>query len=125
MTTYWLIAIAGGLGAVARFAAVRAVVGMLGNGFPYGTLLVNVVGSFLMGFLSWLLLHKWAIDESIRYAVLVGLLGGFTTFSSFSLEALQLIEQQAWLKALFYMSSSVIACVFMCFLGLFLAKQLS
>ena len=122
---YVAVAIAGGVGALLRFFMVRFVNTELGGSFPYGTLTVNVLGSFAMGFLTWMFLHKWSVDVVLRNAILVGLLGGFTTFSSFSVDALYLLEQQAWLKACLYMLASVLCCVAMCFAGMALARQLS
>lgn len=122
---YLAVAVAGGIGALLRFFAVRFVTAEIDGSFPYGTLTVNILGSFAMGFLAWMFLHKWQIDVVLRNAVLVGLLGGFTTFSSFSLDTLYLLEQQAWLKASLYMLTSVLCCVVMCFAGMALARQLS
>lgn len=122
---YLAVAIAGGIGALLRFLVVRFVNAELGTSFPYGTLAVNVLGSFVMGFLAWMLLHKWSVDVVLRNAMLVGLLGGFTTFSSFSIDTIYLFEQQAWLKAGLYMLTSVLCCVAMCFAGMALARQWS
>ncbi len=124
---YLYLFIAGGLGVLARFCSVRWVNNLLGSGFPYGTFFVNVVGSLLFGFLSWYIVHRWsniANVETLRVAVLTGLLGGYTTFSAFSMEMLQLMQHGQVLKALVYMLLSVIVCVLACFVGIVLAKQL-
>ena len=91
---------------------------------PFGTLIANVLGCFLMGFLSWMLVHKWQLSPQVQPIVLTGFLGGFTTFSAFSLETVNLLHQGASLKALLYVSLSVILCLVMCFAGMVLAKQL-
>lgn len=122
---YLAIVVCGGLGALTRFLMSRGVNAAFSSVFPYGTLCVNVIGSFLMGFLAWILLHKFQANEMFRNAVLVGFLGSFTTFSSFSLEVVTMLEQQDWLKAIVYVGSSVLCCVVMCFVGIALAKQLA
>ncbi|HNL23588.1 MAG TPA: CrcB family protein, partial [Pseudomonadales bacterium] len=84
----WLaVAVGGALGSMARFAVGTWVAAGLGSRFPYGTLLVNLLGCLLMGLLVVLIDERWAVPPQWRAFALVGLLGGFTTFSSFSLEA--------------------------------------
>ena len=121
-----LIAIAAGgaLGAVFRFWASTAVYALLGRGFPYGTLVVNLVGSFLMGLLSVLLIERLSSAPEWRAAILVGFLGAFTTFSTFSMETLNLIEQGAHLRAGLNMFLSVVLCVSAAWVGLVLGRQL-
>jgi len=123
---YISLFIAGGFGVVARFVSVKGVNQILGTNFPYGTLFVNVFGSLLFGFLSWYVVQRWANDtnvETMKTVVLTGLLGGYTTFSAFSMETLQLIQAGQVFKASIYISMSLLVCVFACFLGVFLAKQ--
>lgn len=122
---YLTIAVCGGIGALLRFLMSRGVNAVLSPAFPYGTLCVNVLGSFLMGFLTWILLHKFQVNDLFRNAVLIGFLGSFTTFSSFSIEVVTMLEQQYWVKAFAYITASVVCCVTMCFVGIVLAKQLS
>lgn len=123
---YFAIAVCGGIGALMRFLVSTGVSAASSSPlFPYGTLFVNVLGSFLIGFLTWMLLHKFQASEMLRNAVLVGFLGGFTTFSSFSMEIVSMLEQQSWMKAMAYALSSVLCCVVMCFIGIALAKQLT
>ena len=121
-----LIAIAAGgaLGAVFRFWASTGVYALLGRGFPYGTLVVNLVGSFLMGLLSVLLIERLSSAPEWRAAILVGFLGAFTTFSTFSMETLNLIEQGAHLRAGLNMFLSVVLCVSAAWVGLVLGRQL-
>ncbi|MEW8028372.1 MAG: fluoride efflux transporter CrcB, partial [Candidatus Thiodiazotropha sp.] len=96
-----LIAIASGgaVGALFRFWVSSGVYSLLGRGFPYGTLVVNVLGSLVMGFLYVLLLERTTVSPEMRGALLIGFLGAFTTFSTFSIETLNLLEQAELLKA--------------------------
>lgn len=102
----------------------NGIYGLLGRGFPYGTLAVNVLGSLLMGFLYILFLERMSTGPELRAALLVGLLGAFTTFSTFSIETLNLIEQADYMKALLNMVVSVAACVLAAWLGLTLGRQM-
>jgi CrcB protein len=121
-----VIAIAGGgaVGALLRFWVSIGVYQLLGRGFPWGTLAVNVIGSFLMGLLFVLFLERSMVSGELRGAVLVGLLGAFTTFSTFSIETLTLIEQADYLKALLNAVLSVVVCILACWAGLALGRQL-
>jgi CrcB protein len=119
---YLGIIIAGGLGALMRFLVGRGILQAGWAGYPYATLTVNAVGSFLMGYLSWMLVHKWSVSSQTQWLVLTGFLGGFTTFSAFSLETVLMIEQGAEMRALLYVLSQVLLCVSLCWLGLLLAR---
>ena len=121
-----LIAIAAGgaVGALLRFWVSTGVYALLGRGFPYGTLAVNVLGSLVMGFLYVLLLDRMTVAPEVRAALLVGFLGAFTTFSTFSIETLNLIEQADFMKAGLNMVVSVVACLIACWFGLQLGRQL-
>ncbi len=124
MTLQLLVIAAGGaLGALLRFAVSSGVYSWWGRDFPYGTLSVNLIGSFLMGFLSYLMLERLQLSTEWRMAVLVGFLGSFTTFSTFSLDTLNLFLSEAYLKALVNMLSSVILCLLATGIGLWLARQ--
>lgn len=118
------IAAGGALGAVMRFWAANAVYVVLGRGFPYGTLFVNVSGSLLMGLLYILFLERMDVSPELRAALLVGFLGAFTTFSTFSIETLNLLQQAEYLKAGLNMLLSVSACVAACWIGILLGRQL-
>ncbi len=121
-----VLAIAGGgaLGALLRYWASTAVYALTGRAFPYGTLVVNVIGSLLIGFLYIWLLERMSAGAALRAFLLIGVLGAFTTFSTFSLETLNLIESGQLGRALLNMLLSVVLCVAAAALGVFIARQL-
>ncbi|WP_353573309.1 fluoride efflux transporter CrcB [Candidatus Albibeggiatoa sp. nov. BB20] len=118
-----VIALGGALGALMRFWVSTGFYTLLGREFPYGTLAVNLIGSLLMGFLSIWMLDK-LIAQEWKMAVLVGFLGAFTTFSTFSLDTLYLIESEAYFKALLNIFSNVSLCILTVWMGMLLARQL-
>ena len=118
MMNLLLVAVGGALGAVARYGVGVGAARWLGLGFPWGTLAVNVVGGFAMG---WLAARVGPEQEALRLALGVGVLGGFTTFSAFSLETVRLMEHQPGLAAL-YAAASVVLSVGACWLGLYLGR---
>ncbi len=118
------IAAGGAVGALLRFWTSNGVYALLGRGFPYGTLSVNVIGSLAMGFLYVMFLERMAVGPEVRAALLVGLLGAFTTFSTFSIETLNLIEQAEFTKALLNMVISVVGCVIAAWIGLKIGRQI-
>lgn len=120
-----LIAMGGAVGAVARYWFSLLVYHFLGQNFPYGTLAVNATGSFLIGFLSILFIERFnGYANELRALLLVGLLGGFTTFSSFSLETLNLVEQGAYYRAIVNVLVTVTVCLLLTWLGIMLGRQL-
>jgi len=119
-----LIAAGGALGALLRFWLSNAVHRFLDRGFPYGTLAVNVLGSGLMGVAYVLLIERLELGPEARAFLLIGLLGAFTTFSTFSLETLNLIEAGDELGAALNMLLSVSLCVVACWAGMVLGRQL-
>lgn len=121
-----LLAIAGGgaLGALARFFLSNGVYRWLGRDFPWGTLSVNLLGSFAMGLLFVLLLERTLLSPELRAAVLVGFLGSFTTFSTFSLETLTLVQQGETGRALLNIGASVLLCLAACWGGIIAARAL-
>ncbi len=115
------IALGGALGASARYLTGVAAARVLGKGFPWGTLIVNIAGSFLMGVLVVVLAHY----SANRFAPLLmtGVLGGFTTFSAFSLDAVTLYERGELTLAAGYIAVSVIVSIAALFAGLLLARS--
>lgn len=98
-----LVALGGACGCMARFAAINLVSRLNPSQFPLGTMIVNIAGSLLIG----ILLAKYGNEPSIRAFFVSGLLGGFTTFSAFSWDALQLLQRGQWLEATVYIGGSV------------------
>lgn len=121
---HWLaVAIGGSLGAMGRFAVVQLVNRHHGGHFPWGTLIANVTGSFIIGIAFVFFALKHTDPSGVgRSLVVVGMLGAFTTFSSFAIESLVLFEQQHYVSAVFYVLGSVLACLTAAALGLGVAK---
>ena len=118
------IALGGAVGAILRYGASIGIYSLFGRSFPYGTLFVNVFGSLLMGVLTVMLLERFDIGAEWRAAVLVGLLGSFTTFSTFSIETLYLLEQGESMRAVVNMVLSVLLCLAAVWFGVLLGRQL-
>lgn len=124
MNQIFAIASGGAVGAVLRYWVSTGVYAFSGRGFPYGTLAVNVLGSLVMGFLFVWLLERLSNDLTLRAFLLIGLLGAFTTFSTFSVETLNLIESGQLARALANVLLSVVLCVAAAALGVLLARQI-
>ena len=125
MNSLIAVAFGGAGGAVLRFLVSSGVYQWLGRGFPYGTLAVNIIGSFFIGLLTEaLILQRIAVSMEYRAAILIGFLGAFTTFSTFSLETIYLLEQGNISKALLNIAISIFACLFAVWIGLLVARTL-
>ena len=118
------IAVGGATGSVLRYWTSAWVHTFVSRAFPYGTLMVNVFGCLAMGFLFVLFLERFADSNVWRAGILIGVLGGFTTFSSFSIETFNLIEQGEPFKALANVILSVVVCLCATWIGVILARQL-
>jgi CrcB protein len=118
MSVIFFIAAGGAIGAVGRHMAIIGVNYWLGQGFPYGTLLVNVAGSFLLGVLIESLAITWSYSLELRNFFVIGLLGAFTTFSAFSFDIFSLIERGELFIATLYAAASVILSVVALFVGI-------
>lgn len=119
-----LVAIGGATGSVARYLTGIAMTRLMGPAFPWGTITVNIVGSFAIGLLAELVARKLAAPMEMRLLLVVGFLGGFTTFSSFSLDTMALAERGAILAAFGYVAASVILSLAAAFGGLALGRSL-
>ena len=118
-----LIAIFGAIGTLARYGLQGVVQIRLGSTFPYGTLLVNLTGCFLLGLIGQFTMNRLVISPDWRIAVAVGFFGGYTTFSSFGWETAKLLEEGAWLRASTYVVASVIAGLLLSVAGIRLANK--
>lgn len=123
MSSLLYVALGGAIGASARHFLGGAIMRAAGPGFPYGTLCANIIGSFLMGALVAWLAARSAGDSAWRLFIGVGLLGGFTTFSSFSLDAILLLEKKAYGPFAAYVGGSVILSLLALMLGLMLTRK--
>lgn len=124
MMQVFAIAIGGAAGAVVRYGMSNGVHSLLGRGFPYGTLSVNVLGSLLMGLLYILLLDRVTLSAEWRAISQIGFLGAFTTFSTFSIETLLLIENGEAMKAGLNVFLSVGVCLLATWMGMLMGRQL-
>lgn len=116
------IFLGGGLGAVTRYLVGVNMVKNLPVNFPFATFLVNIIGSFLIGFLYFFFLDKTQLNPALKMALTVGFCGGLTTFSTFSLELFEMIENQRFMNAFAYVILSVIICLVSVFIGVCCAK---
>lgn len=122
INTIAAIAAGGALGAVLRHSVNVAAVKVFGFGFPYGTLTVNVVGSFMMGALIVTFANFFTPSETLRVFLITGLLGAFTTFSTFSLDFVIIWERQEYMTSAIYLTASVILSIGALFAGMALIR---
>ncbi len=124
MSKYFLVTLGGGIGAVSRYIFGSLVARFYSGTFPAGTFLINVTGSFLIGVLMTLLLNRSALDPNWRLFLVTGILGGYTTFSSFEWEALTTLQTGAAAVSLLYIGSSVVLGLAAAWLGFMIANRL-
>lgn len=124
MTKYLLVAAGGALGAMARYALSGWVSGTADGRFPYGTLAVNLIGSFIIGFFLTLALERFSWSPELRVFVTVGFLGAFTTFSTFSYETVELLRGGIYLTACLNMGANLLGCLAATFTGVLLANAI-
>jgi len=115
-------AVGGGLGATLRFYSGVLINSIAGSHFPYATLFVNVIGSFLIGFLMELPILKAADSAQLRVFLITGILGGFTTFSAFSLDVLKLLDAQQYAAAGLYILCSLVVSLVAIFVSVYIAR---
>lgn len=118
------IGVGGFIGANLRYLLQLWAAGRWGPDFPYGTLLANLVGSFVLGFFLTLISERLVVSPTTRLFIATGVLGGFTTFSSFTIEALNLVQDGRWLSGGFYLLGNVGLGLLAAFLGIVLARAL-
>lgn len=114
----------GALGCMSRYAVSGWVYSLAGRALPFGTLTVNVLGSFLLGLLMEEGLRSTLLSSEVRMGVTVGFMGGFTTFSTFSFETVRLLEEGSVLQAGANVLLNIVICIVFAFLGIYLARQL-
>ena len=124
MTTIVCIALFGAFGCVARYALSSGVYTLLGRAFPYGTLVVNVIGAFLIGLIMEFALRSTLISANLRIGLTVGFLGGLTTFSTFSYETFRLLEDGEFVTAAVNVFASVLVCLVCTWAGIMTARHL-
>ena len=126
MLTYLWVALGGALGSVARYWMTNAVAALTGPRFPWGTIAINIIGSFIIGFVAFLTtpVGRVPISLDIRAFILVGICGGYTTFSAFSLQTLELMRSGHWLEAGGNILLSVVGCVVAAWAGYVLGTML-
>ena len=122
MNMFLSVAVGGALGACARYGVAQVMLRQLGPGYPYGTLFVNIVGSFLMGVLIETIALRWSPSPELRVLLVTGFLGGFTTFSAFSLDVALMVEKGETLSAAWYVLMSVILSIAGLFGGLYVMR---
>ncbi len=123
MQTILAIAAGGAVGAVLRHFSNNSIALLLGTSFPFGILLINIIGSFLMGCAVSAFAYGWDLSQHMKIFLTVGLLGGFTTFSAFSLDVINLIEKHAYMSAGIYVFASVVVSVIALVAGMLIVRQ--
>jgi CrcB protein len=125
MSTAVFIAGFGALGCLARYYLSNWVYGWLGRGFPYGTLVANLVGAFFIGLLMEFSLRSTLVPDHLRVGLTIGFLGGLTTFSTFSYETFKLLEDGQFLAAFANLLASVAICLVLTWAGIMVARQIT
>jgi CrcB protein len=124
---YVWIAVGSALGGIARYWCSGVAARLIGETFPWGTLIVNIAGSFIIGFFATITGPdgRWFVSTTGRQFVMVGLCGGYTTFSSFSLQTLNLMHDGEWLHVGFNITASVVLCLLAVWIGHLAAANLN
>ena len=119
-----LVALGGAIGSMARYLTGQVMLRLFGPGFPWGTLTVNLVGSLAIGIVTELIARRFDASAELRLLLVTGFLGGFTTFSAFSLDVAILVERGTLLPAVLYVAASMLVSLFAVFAGLALMRTL-
>ncbi|WP_031578474.1 fluoride efflux transporter CrcB [Ruminobacter sp. RM87] len=118
-----LVAAGGAIGAVCRYLTTGAITSFFGKEFPYGTITVNIIGSFLIGLLTSVLSQNY-LEPQLKLLLITGLLGGFTTFSTFSLDTVNLIHASDYIKLFLYIAGSIVLGVGAAVTGLLIGEAI-
>ncbi|CAN7270336.1 MULTISPECIES: fluoride efflux transporter CrcB [Ensifer] len=124
MSQLLLVGAGGAIGSMARYLVGLWTVQRWGPALPWGTLMVNVTGSFLIGLLAELIMRKFGASPEMRLFLITGVLGGYTTFSAFSLDAIMLLERGDAALALGYIAASIVLSILAVFAGLALMRAM-
>jgi CrcB protein len=124
MDRWFWIGLGGAAGTLARHGVSLWCQQRFGAGFPYGTLTVNVIGSFLLGVIMQIALTTELLPPTLRLALGTGVMGGFTTYSTFNYEALRFFQDRAWLAGAVYLGATVVGCLVAGVLGMAAARRL-
>lgn len=124
MGSYAIVFLGAGIGGALRHGTNVATARLFGSNFPFGTLSVNVLGSLLMAVIMEVFALKAGLPQSARLFLTTGVLGGYTTFSTFTLDAMSMVERGQWPMAAFYMAVSVAGSLVAFFIGMMLVRQL-
>jgi len=116
---------AGALGALSRYGLSVIAQRVLGNGFPYGTLMVNIIGSLLIGFIMHAGINTDIIPRSLRVMIAIGFLGAFTTFSTFSYETVRFLENGAWFSGIINVVANIGLCILATLSGMLIGRIIS
>lgn len=122
MNHLFAVALGGAIGASGRYLFNLSMLRFMGMGFPWGTLGVNIIGSFIMGVLAESLALRFNVSAEMRSFLMTGVLGGFTTFSAFSLDVSNMVERNDFTLAGLYIAASVVGSIAALFLGLYAVR---
>jgi CrcB protein len=124
LKTLLFVACGGAVGAMLRYGISSGIYAWTGRAFPYGTLAVNILGSFAIGLLSILLVERFNVPQELRLGLVVGVLGALTTFSTFSWDTLDLMQQGLMTRALLNVLLNVVLCIGAAYVGMVWAKSM-
>ncbi len=124
MTRFLLVCLGGAIGSGARYLTALAAASAFGSAFPFGTLIVNVAGSFLLGFLMHVGTSTELLSADVRLMLTTGVMGGFTTYSTFNYETTSYFREGAWAVGMMNLTATVVGCLVAGFAGLALARAI-